>query len=155
MKTLIIVFLVVAASSAFSQEVLSAAGEDFETSGVKVSWTLGEPVIETFSNGNNFLTQGFHQTKLIVTPVLNLSANGTIRVYPNPVRKFVFIEFENFGKSNAIAELFGSDGKLLIQAKIAKSRTGLDLFKYQNGSYLLKISSGNVILNTFKLIKSY
>ena len=44
-----------------AREVTATSGNYDTNSRVKVSWTLGEAVIETFSNANNTLTQGFQQ----------------------------------------------------------------------------------------------
>lgn len=155
MKTYLFLLLTAITGLAYSQEILTSAGGNFETSGVFLSWTLGEPVIETFSSGNNNLTQGFQQTKLVITPVFILATAKNIKVYPNPTIQFVFIEPGNFAPDNSIAELFTFDGKQLNQTKITGPRTKIDVSKYPNGTYFLKISNGETLLNSFKLIKAY
>lgn len=47
-----------------SPEVISSSGDYFEGSNGSLSWTLGEIATETFSNGNNILTQGFQQPNM-------------------------------------------------------------------------------------------
>jgi len=44
-----------------SPEVISSSGAYFSNTSGSMSWTLGETVTETFSNGSNILTQGFQQ----------------------------------------------------------------------------------------------
>jgi hypothetical protein len=44
-----------------SPDVISSAGNYFETPNASLSWTLGETAAETFTNGNIILTQGFQQ----------------------------------------------------------------------------------------------
>ena len=55
-----------------AQEVVSAGGGDFTNSSLSVSWTIGEPITETYSVGSNILTQGFHQSKLSVIGIMIL-----------------------------------------------------------------------------------
>jgi len=68
--------------ASFSQtsdlKVISSAGDYFVGSEITLSWTLGEPVIETFENGGILLTQGFQQGDFWTTPeayTLTLLAN--------------------------------------------------------------------------------
>ena len=48
-------------AQSIDRQVISSAGDYSDNGSIKVSWTLGEPVIETFTNGNITLTQGFQQ----------------------------------------------------------------------------------------------
>ncbi|MBN2174518.1 MAG: hypothetical protein JW731_10310, partial [Bacteroidales bacterium] len=48
-----------------SPEVIASAGDYFENSTGSLSWTLGEVMNETFSNGSNILTQGFQQPFIV------------------------------------------------------------------------------------------
>jgi len=93
MKTfLIIYFFFFAAFFVSSQEVVSSAGETQTIPGIEISWTIGEPVIETVSSGSSVLTQGFHQTKLTVTTIDELLFSDLeLKVYPNPTSEFVII----------------------------------------------------------------
>ncbi|MBI9069504.1 MAG: hypothetical protein JEZ09_19565, partial [Salinivirgaceae bacterium] len=53
----------------YAQSTISTCADHNETSAVSLSWTIGEAVIETVSDGTNTLTQGFHQSKLIITAI--------------------------------------------------------------------------------------
>ena len=83
-----------------AQKVVSSAGEHNTIGNIQVSWTLREPVIETVSGGNSILTQGFHQTKLMVTPVLSIFENMQIKVFPNPTNEFINISLKGMQMSN-------------------------------------------------------
>jgi hypothetical protein len=41
-----------------AQQVITTAGDYFEGDNLSLSWTVGEPVIETFASGNLILMQG-------------------------------------------------------------------------------------------------
>lgn len=65
MKTIIIVICLILTiglnAQSLSPVVLASAGGYFASGTVSLSWTLGEPVTETFSNSNIILTHGFQQ----------------------------------------------------------------------------------------------
>jgi len=44
-----------------SPDVIATSGDYFQNANVSLSWTMGELITETFSNGNIALTQGFQQ----------------------------------------------------------------------------------------------
>ncbi|MFC2176342.1 hypothetical protein ACFLR1_05175, partial [Bacteroidota bacterium] len=55
---------VVGMSQSISPEVIASAGGHFDNGTTQLSWTLGEVAIDTYDNGTNIITQGFHQTQL-------------------------------------------------------------------------------------------
>jgi hypothetical protein len=61
-----LVALLFAATLVQAQQVVATAGYSGTIPGYTVDWTIGEPVIETFTGANNILTQGFHQTLLMM-----------------------------------------------------------------------------------------
>jgi len=61
-KILLITIAIVALIfQAKAQQVIASSGGYFEGENVSLNWTVGEPVIETFTGGNLILTQGFQQ----------------------------------------------------------------------------------------------
>ena len=153
MKTLFIIQLfLLAAFMVSAQELISSAGETKVISGIEISWSLGEPVIETVSGGATVLTQGFHQSKLTVTALEEIE-NLNLKVYPNPTSEFVVIQFSTPDKISSYS-LFDLSGKLLDNSKINATTTYVNLNKLASGSYLLKIDDKNAQrLQTFKIIK--
>ena len=71
-KITLILGMVLLSIASFGQnddlKVVSPAGGYFTGSGITLSWTLGEPVIATFSAGDILLTQGFQQGDLLSSP---------------------------------------------------------------------------------------
>ena len=51
-------------SQSISQEVIGPAGDSFANSSAMLSYTVGEPMTETFTTTNYTLTQGFEQPSL-------------------------------------------------------------------------------------------
>ncbi len=78
MKNIIAILLVLFVSTISgtqAQEIISTNGSYDEFSGGSINWTMGEPIIETLSNGSNDLTQGFQQTDLnVITSIPSFAA---------------------------------------------------------------------------------
>ncbi len=151
---LIFVGVLMATFSLSAQEVITAQGDYFTASNGSLSWTLGEPITETFSNGSNDLTQGFQQTKLIATLVNNITSNINIQLYPNPVANYLTINLGFGFKTGIYYNLMDNQGKLIKIALLKNTKSVVDFSTYAKGVYLLNISSkDNQIIKTYKVIK--
>jgi len=79
MKNYLLAILVLTASvsvKAQQLEVIATSGDFYENSSGSLSWTLGEVFIETLSETNFILTQGFQQSKLTLTAINDLQTSG-------------------------------------------------------------------------------
>ncbi len=151
-----IICLVLGTTSLTAQQVISAAGGSGSGQGVQVSWTLGETVIETFTGNQNILTQGFHQTRLVVTAVDPLEYPGlNLLVYPNPVSSVLRLECSGTETWKATCRLYHSDGKLMLFQQTGTLPGMIDMGNYAPGFYFLKVSRENgEHLKTFKIVKN-
>lgn len=154
MKKLVFTLLIVTSFViANAQEVISAAGETNNISGYEISWTLGETVIQTFDAGSSALTQGLHQSKLQVTAIDELSEKGLeLKIYPNPTSDFITISFDKMPE-NPVYSLFDLSGKLLENRNISEANTKIEMQHFPGGSYILKMTNKNQLIQTFKIIK--
>jgi len=136
---LILFFLV--SGECFSQQVVSTAGTCASGTNVQISWTIGEPVIETFTGTSVILTQGFHQSKLTITALERfILPSLELKVYPNPFLSQLHIAVVKGDWDNLEYFLFSLDGKLL-QQKVAENQTEtMNLESFTSGAYLLKVT---------------
>jgi len=139
-------------SQSLEQFVIGTSGADFSSSNVQLSWTLGETVINTFSTGNQQLTQGFHQTQLQVSSVDKTEDPGfSAIVFPNPSHEIIIIQIES------VQELFEYViydvlGRALHHENVLDNQnTSINLNNLAAGNYLLKIISKDT--NTFRTFK--
>ena len=118
--------------------VVSSSGDSYSNGGVIMDYTLGEIVIETFSNTANILTQGFHQGDLKVsTAVVNLDIKT--KIYPNPTTNFLIIELEK--NVNAELLVYDINGKIVIKDKLNdEQKKQLDFSFLNTGNYILNIN---------------
>lgn len=138
-------------------EVIATAGEQASGSTAQISWTLGEPVIETFSGNSAILTQGFHQTNLMITALEDLAADFRVRVYPNPTAAQVQVEAPEAPTAFSL-ELTDATGRTLqTEAEASQFATrSLDLSGYAPGWYLLRLHTADgKTIKTFKIVKTH
>ena len=143
-----------------SPAVVSSAGDYAANENLQISWTVGEPVVETFHSGDLFLTQGFQQPVIITGPdVINEDELlREIKTYPNPVtnRLILAVKFDN--SINLTFEIFDLTGKKLWirqqRDMPAAYDFTIDMTGFQKGMYLLKVRSDDRKFNTIiKILK--
>ncbi len=85
---IIIAFTVIAANVE-AQQVISTSGGHYQTENISMSWTVGEPVIETFAGTDVILTQGFQQPySFFLQQILNIPIGWSgISGYIDPMNK--------------------------------------------------------------------
>lgn len=148
-----IIFSVLAQS--VSREVASSSGETYTNSSGSLSWTIGEPNSQTFSSSSNFITQGFHQTKLEITSVEENTERIKMKVYPNPTHEYLNLEFSGKHPDYSV-NLYDFRGKLIKDVSVdnAVSNKIIDISAEAAGTYLLKVSAKNgKTMNTYKIQK--
>jgi hypothetical protein len=134
------------------QQVIAPAGNYDANSSGSISWTLGEPVTETFLGSASTLTQGFQQTFKTVSPVNEInSLEFKITALPNPASDRVILTVEN--PERLQYRLYDLNGRLLRTAQLETTITGIDLTGLSPSVYFLKIIKINTEVKTFKLIK--
>ena len=118
--------------------VVSSSGDSYSNGGIMMDYTLGEIVVETFSNSANILTQGFHQGDLkVTTAVVNLDIKT--KIYPNPTTNFLIIELEK--NVNAELLVYDINGKIVIKDKLnEEQKKQLDFSFLNQGNYFLHIN---------------
>ncbi len=156
MRTIFIILLIFITPYTFSQEVTSTSGNHFSNDNLQISWTVGEPVIETCFVGTFCITQGLHQSKLIITSVDKIeNLNYKIMAFPNPAIDHVQLKIESILDENAQYYLYNMDGKLLSKQKLMNNKAIIPMAEYAPSTYLLRVTNTyDRILKTFKIIKN-
>ncbi len=118
MKTLtflaILIITKFSIAQSLSPSVVSCFGKFSNNSGFTLSATGGEPMTETFSAGNNILTQGFQQPDRIGTGITELYEDGfIIKYFPNPTADFLTVQFHSDNGDDLSIALFDLLGRKL------------------------------------------
>lgn len=156
MKHIILVLILTFSSLSFSQsiskQVIGTSGKTLTNNNLKLSYTVGEPVVGLMTAGGNQLGNGYY-------PAMDLQALSVednvldvqLKVYPNPTSQSLYVshpELNSFGIT--IVDL---NGKQLYQGTIIKEEP-LDVSNYTQGMYLVTIENTTTNKkNTYKIIK--
>jgi hypothetical protein len=136
-----------------SQEVLSSQGGSYVNFYGAIDFTVGELVINTFDNGSNGLTQGFHQTNLVISNVYDLTTELKVSVYPNPVLYQLTLAFSELQFGYDI-EILDMNGKMVKTLPVSGLEIKVDVQSLAAGVYMLmlKDEEGNY-LKTYQIHK--
>lgn len=113
----------------------------------------------TVSIGNNKFADVYLMDSYVVIGIDENAYQFNTNIYPNPVNDFLYVSFDNNVniKDYINFELYTIDGKLIYQQSFRNDITStfiIPMQSYQQGMYLLRISSNNVKPVTIKLVKN-
>ncbi|MCK4679348.1 MAG: T9SS type A sorting domain-containing protein [Bacteroidales bacterium] len=145
-------------SQSLSPEIIATAGDYFVGSNASLSWTIGEPIIETVSSDGIILTQGFQQSYYTILAVQdNDTDTYDVHIYPVPARDFINIDItSSVSPANLNLELFDVMGMRVYQNFIESTtfHEKIQLSHYQTNMFFLKITNtANQQVKTFKILK--
>lgn len=137
-----------------AQEVIATQGDYFSNTNGSITFTIGEVVVETLSNGSNSITQGFNnQAELVVLGVDDIENNFQALVFPNPVTDILQLDVEDYTGLNY--RVYDLQGRLISSKNILETKTNINLSKYSDGIYLLLLlNENNQKLKTYRIIKN-
>lgn len=155
MKTIAFVIVALVCSGyILAQDVISPAGDYHQNSSVSVSYTIGEPISETFELEENILTQGFQQSKLIITAIKSPKIlDFNLHIFPNPTRSSINIEIISENFTGASFYLMDINGKLVFEKETTNRLTEIDIKSLAPATYFLKVITENKDVLTYKIVK--
>ena len=123
-------------SQKIDRQVISPAGENYETANGSLVFTMSELTVETFKRDVQ-LTQGFHQEWAVITSIASETVDPLeARVYPNPTIGILNIESE----SEVQIFLYDLSGRLKIKTSQPLGSGQIDLSDFPAGIYVLEVS---------------
>ncbi len=153
-KQSIVVCSILASFTSVGQTVVSSQGDSYETATGSLSFTIGEVVIDTGTDGSNDLTQGFHQTNWNFVGLDDYDVDYEANIYPNPTSDMLNVEVVNF--ENVNYAMYDATGRIVSFGKLSEVITQINVEHLESGSYNLELSDAqNNSLKNFKLIKNY
>lgn len=140
--------------STYSQDIATTCGEYFSNMNGSVSFTIGEPVIETFSGSNKIITQGFQQSKFYPVSVEEpIQSQLSILMSPNPVNDILKIQILDSRDANYYIKLFSGNGGLLLDGEIQGPDSEISFDHFAPGVYMLYVSNNQGEFSLHKIIK--
>lgn len=139
----------------FSQSVISTAGNQYSFPSYTYDWTIGEPIIGSFTDKKT-LTQGFHQGEWIILSHSERDILSGVKIYPNPSNGRLVIEWRKPPKSFDVM-IYDANGKLVCQEAFQgfSAKAFLNVSAFVTGYYsVLIISESPFFKRAFKLLKT-
>ncbi len=136
-----------------AQEIVSTQGNSYSMGNITVDYTIGELIIDTGTDGNYDITQGFHQTNLQVLGLEDYDSHYEVTVYPVPLRAILNIKTNKL--KNVSFEIYDMLGKFIMKGRLSGESTPIQVSQLAIGSYFLTLNSQNQTLKTFKLVKNF
>lgn len=138
--------------------VIATGGGTTQSQTMRMSYTIGQPVIGMADNGTTQGMFGFWNSALVNTPSGIQYQDGagtiaTVQITPNPVVSDAQIEVELTRGGNLEIGLYGLNGQLLEQLISAERPAGktvipFDAGRFPSGSYFITISVPGAMLQT-------
>jgi len=148
--------LILLCTTVHAQQVVATAGATSQTTSGGISYTIGEIVTETFTASGTTLTQGFQQTKLVITAINVVADLGyTIEAFPNPATDFVKLSVSTDKVKGLRYVLYDINGQVIAVKKIESTETTIPFSEISCASYVLKVFDGKKEVKSFKIIKVY
>ena len=123
-----------------SPTVIGNSGETFIQDNYNLSFTIGEIAIQTFTQNQIILTQGFHQEDYQITQINELNNNFDINIFPNPTKDIINIDCNI---TNSKADLYIKDTRGAIIYFLLDFSTNeiqrIDFSQFSPGVYFIEI----------------
>lgn len=161
LKLLLSISLLLGFRSVFAQSleryVVSAQGMEMEQPSVKISWTIGEPVVDFFQNSSYMFAQGYQQLYLVspTSTPQQQTQKEAIEIYPNPCTKGITLTFADAPKAAMRLRIFNLIGQQVYETNLISVSTYIDLSKLPTSDYIGVVTDENgKTFKTFKITKT-
>jgi hypothetical protein len=130
------------------RSVIGSAGSQMSAGNLRLSFTVGEAVIEKKDNASTELIQGFHARAAKSINTIVEAASDRLKVLPNPFRSSLsFIGDVKVTKM----DLYSMDGRLVFSANVNGGE--LLLPELPSGPYVLQLRNDNAEVFRYRLMR--
>ncbi len=141
----------VGAQSMSSSVIALAGGFETTRTGLSVSWTLGEPVVDPVRTSNAILSQGFQQPTIALnTGYIHPEWSHGIDVFPNPISNSISITTTY---PEALRYRLVSSVGTVLQEGHWQNKVELDTQAIPTGIYVLYVTENHSVVRSEILIK--
>lgn len=155
--SILFALITVCSAQTLTQEVNSNGGGNYSQINASLQFTIGEPIIETYSTSTGRLYQGFEQGNYnivsIEEPVIDTAIS--VALYPNPSTGIFSLNLKSNLPQYFILKIVDMHGKLILEKQFsAESTETINLSEYNNSIYFIIINSTETsYTKTYKILK--
>ena len=132
--------------------VLASSGGEGSDGDHHAAWTMGELSISTLSNGDQILTQGFHQPKLLIVGTNDGHSDIGLKIYPNPTQDQLVVQYSGDLELDYI--LHDMRGVPSTSGRLGDGDTKVDVRDLPAGHYQMSIFNDNKIIRSVTIEKT-
>ena len=143
-------------SSIHAQENTTSAGGVATGTG-SVSYSIGQIFYKANFSADGSSSEGVQQAYEISTAIgveefdaISLDLN----IYPNPTTDYLTLDIKDFSLEEIDYLLYDMNGKILEDKKVLNKTTIIDMMNLPPTIYFLKVTDGETVIKTFKIIKN-
>jgi hypothetical protein len=140
-----------------AQSANPASGGNATGSGGSATYTVGQIDYKTYGGTNGTISQGVQQPYEMSVVTAKEEAKDiklTFSVYPNPTSDQLRLSVGDYEIKNLSYWLYGVNGNLIEVRNVLSNETQISMENRVSGTYFMKITSSNLELITFKIIKN-
>ncbi|MCK4921676.1 MAG: T9SS type A sorting domain-containing protein [Bacteroidales bacterium] len=108
----------------------------------------------TFTGSDGELSASVVSTIFVAYVGINQFDNSSIRIYPNPAKSNLFVEFDNGINSSARLQIVDMTGKVVYNKLHFDAKANINLENLENGIYFMSIEIDNQI-SVYKISKMH
>lgn len=142
-------------AQSLTPDIITTAGDFNYGNSFTLSWTLGEPMIETYVSNNVQLSQGFQQTFLGINATNPVPGIYDSFLAPVPASDIIQLNLSEKVQLPANIEIFNYCGRKILSQEMETRITPIDIDNFETGFYLMHIrgnnNSNNGLLKFIKL----
>lgn len=153
-RTTLLVCILCATTSIYSQQTIPASGGEATGSG-SVSYSVGQLVSNMNTGSNGSVNQGVQQAiefVVLSNPELTVLTLTAV-TYPNPTTDYIVLALTNSTLIDLSYTMFDVQGRIVTKGKVQQETTQITMKNLVSGVYILKVNQKNSELKTFKIIK--
>jgi len=138
----LLVYCSLASAQSLKPSVIASGGRHATGPNIQLSYTVGETMVTTRSQGSVVLTQGFQQTYKNTVGVPQMAEGVLVSVFPNPTTDRVNLLVKGENTNHYIARLYSLTGQLLHQIDLPPNETAsFELGQMADGLYIIQLVS--------------
>jgi hypothetical protein len=134
--------------------VIGFAGSEYTANSQKLSWTIGEVIINSHTANEVTLNQGFHQSAMVITSIeTNIDFTIEVSAFPNPRVNKLTVTHTDAESERLTYTVYSIKGNCKATGVLSSTTTEIDFSSFSVGIYILQITDYKGNVNRLKIVK--
>ena len=130
-------------SQSLTHRAITSSGKISESTNIKISYTIGEAVVDDFGTVNTIFTTGVQQGVNAAVGYDDINQEISLNIYPNPVKDLLNLSFDEQISGKVRIEIYSVRGELFQSREFYPDAGGttesVDVAQLPAGIFILRI----------------